>query len=129
MEKFEKASKMKLRFDTDRGFVTTEDLWDIPLRGNAFSLDNIASNHQALVKQSGQKSFVEKKSTKDAELVLKFDIIKSVIDTKLAEEEQAEIKVMNKAQKEKILDIIADKEDDALAELSVKDLRKMAKKL
>ncbi len=40
---FEEASKLKLRFETTRGLVAVEDLWDIPLIGNnGFSLDILA---------------------------------------------------------------------------------------
>ena len=49
---FEKATRLKLRFETVRGYVTTEDLWDIPLSAvNGFCLDTIAKNLNKKLKE------------------------------------------------------------------------------
>lgn len=125
---FEKATKLKLRYETGRGRVTTEDLWDMPLTGS-FSLDELAQSLHKAVKSSEEKSFVVKKTKANEILQLQFDIVKYIIDVKLEEQKQAKNSAANKLQKEKILGIIADKEDDSLAEMSVKDLKKMAKNL
>lgn len=128
---FEKASQMKLRFTTNRGDVTTEDLWDIPLtsRNNGFSLDDLAKSLNAAVKESGEESFVVKKTRVNSLLELRFEIVKHIINVKLEEAEQEKNAAANKLQKEKILAIITDKEDDGLRDMSLKDLKKAAKKL
>ena len=62
---FERASKLKLRFNTEKGMVTTEDLWDLPLlQRNAVDLDSLAKNLNKAVKESGEESFVLKKLVK-----------------------------------------------------------------
>jgi hypothetical protein len=123
---FEKASRKKLRFDTVKGLVTTEDLWDMPLtRADSFSLDDLAKSLNRALKESEEESFVVKKSSENTILDLKFSIVKHVIKTRLAEIEERENAAATKAKKEKILAIIADKEDDSLKDKSISALKKM----
>ena len=82
---FEKAARLKLRFDTPRGNLTVEDLWDIPLTGQQISLDNVAKAVNKGLKASEEESFVAKPSSKDRVLSLKLDILKHVIRVRLAE--------------------------------------------
>lgn len=127
---FEKASKLKLRFETERGNVTTEDLWDIPLVApNNMSLDHIAKTLSRALKEDEEESFVIAKSTKNYDLELKFEIVKHIIKYKLQEKEKRENEAANKLKKEKILSILADKEDDALKGKSVASLKKMLDEL
>lgn len=127
---FEKASRQKLRFETSRGMVTTEDLWDMPLTGTTgFSLDGLAKRLNKAVKESADESFVVKKKRASAVLELKFEIVKRVIEVKLEDIERKEKAAENRVKKERILDIIADKEDDELKGESITKLKKMVKKL
>lgn len=123
---FEKASRLKLRFATNRGNVTTEDLWDLPLIGNnSVSLDHIAITLHRTIKEGGEESFVAKKSRINTVLELKLNIVKHIIKVKLDEVEVRENQATIKAKKEKILGIIADKEDENLKGESVDELKKM----
>lgn len=126
---FEQASRLKLRFDTARGMVTTEDLWDIPLINSGVCLDDIAKTLNKLVKESGEESFVVKKSRDNAVLTLKFDIVKHIIGVKLADIEAQEQATEVKAKKAHIMSIISDKQDDELKGKSVKSLKKMLDEL
>jgi hypothetical protein len=126
---FEQASRLKLRFETSRGNISTEDLWDLPLTSiTGFSLDDLAKSLNKAVNES-EESFVVKRSKTDEILALRFDIVKHVIEVKLAEAEASRKALENKAQKEKIMGIIADKEDDALKGKSIPALKKMANEL
>ncbi|MCK5615305.1 hypothetical protein KAR91_76280 [Candidatus Pacearchaeota archaeon] len=128
---FEQASRLKLRFETPKGLISVEDLWDLHLtsRGTNLSLDNLAKSLNKAVKESEEESFVVKKSRTNAILELKFDIVKHVIKVRLEDAERKENALAIKAQKEKILGIIADKEDDSLKGKSVASLKKMIKDL
>lgn len=128
---FEKASRKKLRFETLKGNLTAEDLWDLPLltRGNGLSLDNIAKGLNKQIKEADEDSFVVEKSTANTTLELKFDIVKYIIKVKLEEKEIRENLLAKKAQKEKILSIISKKEDESLENTSLEDLKKMAESL
>lgn len=128
---FENASRLKLRFTTSKGQVSTEDLWDMPLTSLApqTSLDDLAKMLYAKTKDGARKSFVTKKAAGATILDLQFDIVKHVIACKLEEAKDREKIVANKVQKDRILRVITDKEDENLREESIPALKKMAKKL
>ncbi len=123
MNIFEKASRLKLRFEVEKGNVNTEDLWDMPLLP---TLDNIAKDLNQQCEQSVAESFVMQNEKSDDTLeFLKFSIVKYIIRIKLQEKAMAEDEAAKKIKKEKILSILAKKEDIALEENSIDDLRKM----
>lgn len=123
---FEKASRLKLRFETKVGCVNVEDLWDIPLTGSRLNLDSIAKDLYKSLKDNDVKSFVEKdENSKDELSQLKFDIVKHIIDVRLSELEIIKKQKLIKEKKQKILSIISEKEDQNLRESSIDDLRKM----
>ena len=127
---FEKATRLKLRFNTPVGNVSIEDLWDMPLTApNGVDLDNMAKGLSKAVAESKDESFVVKKSATNTVLGLKFDIVKYVIKVKLEEIEASEKRAETKAKKEKILEIIADKEDTSLRNKSAASLKKMLEDL
>jgi len=130
MNIFEQASKIALRFATTRGSITTEDLWIMPLTSPCgFSLDDLAKVLHKEIKDSEVSSFVLKQDTKNEIATLKFDIVKHIIDTKLAEIDAQEKLVENKEKKERILSIIAEKQDESLKEKSVDELKKLVEDL
>jgi len=122
------AAKKKFRFETPKGFLTVEDLFDCPLisrSGTGVSLDNIAKGIHRQLKATEDESFVLASSKKDTELETKLEIVKYVIAEKKAELKRRETLAANKAKREKILEIIASKEDDGLRQSGVDDLKKM----
>lgn len=128
---FEKATRLKLRYQTSRGMLSVEDLWDVPLiaRSNGLSLDNIARDLNKQVKESGEESFVVKKSESDATLVLMFNIVKHIIEFKLTEAENNEQSIINIARRKQILKLIADKNEEGLKAKSVDELKEMLKEV
>ena len=126
---FERASRMKLRFDSEKGKLSTEDLWDLPLTTrNGMNLDTIAKTVNKALKEEGEESFVEKKSNKSSILELKLNILKHIIQYKLDLAEKKENAMLEKANQEKIMGIIAEKEDEALKGKSIDELKSMLKK-
>lgn len=122
---FEKATRMKLRFTTSKGSVTTEDLWDLPLTGRGANLNDLAKSLNKQLKEDAEEDFVKAKSTADQEITLKFDIVKHVILVKLNEAEEAKQKADNKARKQMIMGLIAEKEQESLKNKSADELRAM----
>lgn len=124
---FEKASRLKLRFATERGNLTAEDLWDLPLTSNRnVNLDDIAKGLSREVKESATESFVHKATSASEALELKFDVVKRVIEVKLAEREAAALKSEAAEKKQRILGIIAKKKDEKLEGSSLEELEAMA---
>lgn len=119
---FELASKFKFRFDTPVGSLATEDLWDLPLEGAATSLDNLAKSLNKALKDDEEESFVATRKREDKVLRSKFSIVKHIIDAKILAADKAEKRAENKAKKEMILAIVAEKENDSLKGMSKKKL-------
>lgn len=121
---FEYAVKNKLRFSF-KGMISTEDLFDLSLA----DLDSIFKTLNKEAKQSEEESLLSIKSKVDEELEVKIEIVKSIVATKLKEKEDREKSAEKKAQKQKIMSIIASKQDEALQNSSLEDLQKMLNEL
>ena len=125
MEKmFEYATRNKVRFPF-KGLISVEDLWDLSLT----NLDLIYKTLNKQVKQSEEESLLNTKITVDKELDVQIAIVKHIVTVKLAEQEAKEKASAKKAQKQKIMAIIASKQDEALQNSSVEDLQKMLDEL
>jgi len=129
MNVFEIATRKKFRFDTCKGQVTVEDLWDLPLTAtnDRPNLDDIAKELYKKMKDENEMSFVKSTSQVNKEFNIikaKFDIVKH-IDVKLAEAEAAKKAKEIKARNQRILELIAQKEDEALASKSKEELLAM----
>jgi hypothetical protein len=124
---FEKAARLKLRFDTPAGALSAEDMWDLPLtshRGRA-NLDDVARGLHKQLRSGDDVSFVEPVRKSDETVQLKFDIIKHIIDTRLVENKAA-LEARERAEKkQKILAIMSDKQDESLKSMSLDDLQKL----
>lgn len=125
---FEYATRNKLRFASIRGELSVEQLWDVPLRsknGDSFDLNNIAQRANAALKEIDAENFVETRRTPaHAVCEQRLETVKYVIGVKLAEEETAKNRAAKKQEKEKLLAILAEKQDGKLSELSEKELQK-----
>lgn len=127
---FEKASRLKLRYPSTKGNLTVEDLWDLPLTSaKGPSLDELAIALNKKVKETAEESFVIKKSTANTRLALMFDIVKHIIEVKMDEADAAKKRVAKKQQKDKLLGILAKKEDEELLSKNPDEIRKMLDEL
>jgi hypothetical protein len=123
MENWKEIVRKKYRFETERGILTPEQLWDLPI----MELDKLAVSHEQAYKESGKKSFLVTKSKKDKELKLKFDIILDILTTKVEEQEERKLEADKKTHEQKILGLIKEKKDNELKNLSIQELEKMLK--
>jgi len=124
---FQKASRQKFRFPTPQGQITNEDLWDLPLTSSVgrANLDDIARTLHKQLKSGDDISFVIKEKKSDDTIQLKFDIVKYIIEVKIAESEAASKAKDTKEKKQQMLTLISQKEIEALGAKSIDDLKKM----
>ena len=121
---FEYAVRNKVRFPF-KGTISTEDLWDLSLA----NLDSIYKTLNKQVKQSEEESLLSTKENVDVELEVQIAIVKYIVSVKLAEKEASEKAHAKREQKQKIMSIIATKENEALQNSSIDDLKKMLEEL
>lgn len=119
MDIYKASIKNKVRYNSSKGLITTEQLWDL----NLTDLDDLAVTLSSEYEDSDKKTFIKKKNTKNELVKLKLDVVVDVIDTKMAEAEDAKQTVEKKANNEKIMALIKEKEEDSLKDLSVDELK------
>ena len=122
-----KALRRAYRFDCDGigGYLNTEDLFDLDLN----QLDGIYQKLNTEMKEMQGTSLLNEKPEETEWLQGKIDVVKGVFDIKKAEAEAAIKAAQSKAMKDKIDSIIAQKQDAALADMSIEDLQAMKKEL
>ena len=125
MSIFEKATRQKLRFETQQGALTVEDLWGLPLTSqtNKANLDEIARNLFQKLKSGQDVSFVDTAKKTDATTQLKFDVVKYIIDVRLAENDAKNQAAAKAEQRERLQEIISRKQDQALEGASLEQLQ------
>ena len=124
---FEKAARMKLRFSTPKGNLSVEDLWDLPLAGKdgTANLDDLAKEFYKKHRDGEELSFVKTVKKAETTTKLQLDIVLRIIEVRLEEEERRKQAVVNKEKKDRILSIMAEKENASLKEASMDELRRM----
>jgi hypothetical protein len=123
MEMFEKATKLKLRFNF-KGTLTVEDLWDLKLN----ELDTIYKDLNQQKKLQEEESLLKNNLTNDI-VNLQIEIIKYIVERKQAEQLARQTQIEKRQQKQKILEILSRKQDDDLQNKSTEDLLKMLENL
>lgn len=119
-ELFIVATRQKFRFNF-KGVATVEDLWDLNVR----DLDTIFKGLNAQAKQAKEESLLAVKSKEDAVLEAKIEIVKYIVATKLEEANQRRIRAENREKKNRIAEILADKQDEELRGKSVEELKQL----
>lgn len=116
---FVAATRQKLRFPSNRGNVGVEDLWDLSLD----ELDTIAKGINKQAKDSTEESFVKKVTVADKKLTARLDIVVFIINTKLEEEEKRKTAAERRTKRNQLLELISQKENDAMSRKSIASLR------
>jgi hypothetical protein len=123
MSIFEQATKSALRFKATNGMVSTEDLWGLGLA----HLDMIA---KALRKElrDNEDSFIDSAKSNTG-LELKFEVVKHIIASKIADRDAQVAQRDKAARKQQILGILEQKKSDSLQNMSVEALEAELKNL
>lgn len=121
MEKmFETAIRNKFRLPY-KGLISIEDLWDLTLE----ELDTIFKTLNAQINQVKEESLLAVKDKNDEVLEIKIAIIRYIVATKQAEAQAVETAKARREQKQKIMAILADKQNAELQNKSVAELEAM----
>ena len=126
MNIFEQATRQALRFSSNRGELSTEQLWDLPLTSRqGFDLDSVAKEVNQRLKSVTEESFVVKTTNPEKDsLELKLEVLKHIIAAKQSEADARRNAAERAAERQKLYDILAEKQDSALKDLSVEDIQK-----
>lgn len=122
MDIFEYATRKAVRFTP--GQMTVEDVWSLPVSAKrGLTLDDVYSNlkeeEDGLEKHSLLSS---SDNPKKEELTVKLDIVKHIFAVKSSELEAEKNEAEKKRQRNRINELIADKQDQAMSEKSVEEL-------
>jgi len=115
---FELATRKKIRFQTDRGNLTCEDLWDM----NLISLNTLAKNIKRKLKNAEEEDFLETSPT-NTEEQLRFDLVLHVLNIKKQEKEDRENASRRRDEREKLMEILHQKELEQLSALSPEEIK------
>lgn len=122
---FDKATRMKLRFESNKGLLSVEQVWDLSLT----ALNEMAKSLSRQVKaaETDEEDFIGTKSNVDSELQLRFDVVKHIIGVKLKERDDSREAAERKANNQVILELIQRKKQQELESKSVEELEALLK--
>jgi len=121
---FEVAVKEKFRFQF-KGLIGVEDLWDL----SPTNLDSIFKTLNSQLKQVKEESLLEVKTQQDQDIDTKIQIVKYIFGVKL-EAENARLKAKEKKEKkQKLMEILSEKQDANWKNMSEDELKKMLSEL
>ena len=118
---YKEALQNTLRFKTNKGMISTEDLFDLSLQ----NLDTLAIMLDKKISEAPKKSFIEELPAEENDDELRFSIVKDVINIKLKARKDNIDKAQINARNKRIAELIAKKEDEALENKSIEELRAM----
>jgi hypothetical protein len=129
---FEQATRKNLTFDSPKGQLTVQDLWQLPLtsRMGKANLEDIAKDlHRQVKAQDDQPSFFTEAKPVDNDVALKLNVVIYIGETLKKEKAEADTAAERKAQKQKILELIDRKQGEALEMKSIEELQAELAKL
>lgn len=121
---FETATRNKYRFPY-RGQISVEDMWDLSVT----ELDKIFKTLNKQAKTAQEESLLETKTKEDETIENQIAIVRHIVFVKQKEANDRLREKERKAQKQRIMEIMADKEDEDLKSKSTEELRKMLEEL
>ena len=123
---YKKASKLKLRVSTKYGLLSVEQLWDLSLVDLAAAIKAVNKKIKS-VDSADNLDFLENTSQVNPVEQLAFDILKDIYIEKKKEADDAANAAQIKEHNQKILELIAKKDEESLQSKSVEELREMLK--
>ena len=116
---FEQASRLRIRFATEKGNLTVEDLWSLSL----VHLDSIAVHLSKLLEENPRTTFLSTQGSDNQILKLSFDIAYYILSKRLEEDRLAKLTEQNKQKRKLLTDLLHEKEQDSLKSLTLEELK------
>lgn len=121
MDIYKRASKQKLKISTTKGELLVEQLWDLTLE----ELDSLATDMDEQLERVKSKTYLKASSKEDTVLKLRRDIVVDIIESKVKEGEIALKAAETKAKNQRIIELIAKKQDEQLEGKTLEELEAM----
>lgn len=115
----------KLRFDTTRGSLSAEQLFDLPLTVLATAIRNLRGIMKKEVQVEDDLSFLDQPVKANTANQLRFEILKDVYLTKKAEVAAVIADRERKERNQRIMELIKNKQDKELENKSIEELKAM----
>lgn len=121
---FEVATREKMRFPF-KGTISVEDLWDLSVQ----NLDKVFKTLNSQRKEAQEESLLNMKSSEDERLETQIEIVKYIVNVKLEEQAARAKAAENREKKQKIMVLMAKKDDEAMENMSREELQKLLDEL
>lgn len=120
MSNFKEALKNKLRFKTNRGLVTTEDIFDL----TDSQLDSLYKDLKKQIRSSQEESLLKTKSSEDKTTELSIKLVEEIYNDRVLEREKATQERERKEKRRKLLERLHEIEEGSLKNLSKEEILK-----
>ena len=125
------ATREKFRFESSKGDLSVEQLWDLPLTSRTgFDLDTVAKAVNANLKSSNEESFVNVSNNPAvSRLQAQLEVVKAIIEVKLAQAEATKKRAEKAAERQRLMEVLHSKKDQELQGLSVEEIERRLSQL
>ena len=122
---YKQASRIGLKIQTSKGVLSVDQLWSLSLSDLTTTI--IAVKKTLKKTEDDDLDFLKSIDVKDPENELRFNILKDIYLTRKKEIEDIKSENEKKAFNNKIMDLIASKQEDALKNKSIDELEALLK--
>ena len=132
---YKQAAQQKLRFESKRGLLTTEDLFTLPISKGEISLRDLAItvNKKLAKSDTDIPDFLaddQKAQTAEQQTYqLQLDVLKDIIETRKEENQQSTETYKRDQERAAIRELIAKKKQQNLEDLSIDELEAKLKNI
>lgn len=128
---FLQATREKFRFESPKGDLSVEQLWDLPLTSRTdFDLDTVAKAVNADLKAANEESFVNVNNNPAvSRLQAKLEVVKAIIEVKLAQAEATKKRAEKAAERQRLMEVLHSKKNQELQGLSVEEIERRLSQL
>lgn len=123
---FKEATRLKLRFPSNRGELTVEQLWDLSLNSLKNIVKSMYNAKKKFTKMDDELSFLEGVEDSEEQKLaeLRYNIVKDIYTTKANENKEALSTAEKKAKKQQLLEIMQRKREQKFENMSEEELQK-----